>query len=463
VGRNSTEAVSDPVIPFARNARVRRWLLPLFTAVSNASLRAITLASKLALTVAVARLLGPEDLGLFGLVASAVALSVFALGFEYHYFTIRQLVPLNAVERAAMIRDQVALHLLTLGAALPVGIWLAFNPQLDLLPARVIGWYLLLVPIELMANELGIVLVALERPVLSNVVLFLRSAGWVYIVIPLIAVQSDRGRALDWLFRGWWIGGAISIGFAAYALRDLDWSAALPRPIDWQRLRHGVRVAVPFVVTSGASLGMLFVDRFIIEHHLGLVAVGIYTFFASLTTGMHTLIYSAVSLLRMPRLVLAHRRDDQVSFHRELKVMTVLTLGALGALALVLLGGIHPMLALVGRNAYSGSLNVFYLLLSAAACRAMADIPIYALYSRHRDGYLAAVNAAGFIASIAVNLLLIPRLGLPGAAIAALTGSVVLLGLATLALRLPAIPAADVLGWAQVVPPQETSHRSEFP
>ena len=415
-----------------------RWLAPAFDAAGNVSLRGVTLASKLALTLAVARLLGPEDLGLFGLAVSAVALSIFALGFEYHYFTIRTLIALGPADRAAMIRDQVVLHLLTLLAALPIALWLALNPQLGVLPARVIGWCLVLVPVELLANELGIVLVALERPVLSNVVLFLRSAGWVYIVVPLIAVRDERAHALDWLFGAWWIGAAVSIAFAGYALRDLDWSIAFPRKVDWLRLRHGLRVAMPFIVTSGASLSMLFLDRFFIEHNLGLAAVGVYTFFASLTTGMHTLIYSGVSLLRMPRLVVAHRREAPDQFSRELKVMLGLTLGAVGAIALALAVLIQPLLALVGRGVYAASLPVFYVLLTAAACRATADVPIYALYARHRDGYLAAVNAAGLVASVSANLILIPRLGLSGAAAAALIGALTLLGLATLALRLPA-------------------------
>ena len=418
-----------------------RWIAPAFAAAGNASLRGVTLASKLALTLAVARLFGPEDLGLFGLVVSAAALSVFALGFEYHYFTIRTLVSLNAADRAAMIRDQVVLHLLTLLAALPIGLWIAFNPQLDLLPARVVGWYLVLVPVELLANELGIVLVALERAVLSNVVLFLRSAGWVYVVVPLIAMRVERHHALDWLFGAWWVGAAVSIAFAGYALRDLDWPVAVARKVDWARLGHGLRVALPFVVTSGASLSMLFLDRFFIEHNLGLAAVGIYTFFASLTTGMHTLIYSGVSLLRMPRLVVAHRREAPDQFRRELKVMLGLTAGAVGAMALALAVLIQPLLAMVGRGVYAANLSVFYVLLAAAAFRAVADVPIYALYARYRDGYLAAVNAAALVASVSANLILIPRIGLPGAATAALIGALTLLGFATLALRLPAAPA----------------------
>jgi len=447
MGRRLENEVRGPrrsgAIPWGLFRLGRTTLAPVLAAAGNITLRGVTLASKLVLTIAIARLLGPEDLGVYGLVVSAVALSVFALGFEYHYFTIRKLIPMNAIDRAAMIRDQVGLHVLTLAIALPAGIWLALGHGPQFLPARAIGWYLALVPVELIANELGVALVALERPLWSNAVLFLRSAAWVYVVVPLIALKADRAVGLDFLFGAWWVGACASVALAGYFLSDLGWRDAWRRRIDWRTLGEGLGVALPFIVTTGASLAMLFLDRFFIEHYLGLAAVGVFTFFASLTTGMHTLIYSGVSLLRMPRLVVAHRAEAASSFRRELLVMFGMTLAAVAGLALVLLLLIQPVLALAGRGVYENSLPVFYVLLVAAACRATADVPLYALYARHRDLVLASVNAAGLAAALTANLVLIPRMGLRGAASAALIGAAVMLGSATVASNLLPVAGSE--------------------
>jgi O-antigen/teichoic acid export membrane protein len=410
---------------------LRGGLAPLITAGTNVTLRALTLAGKFALTLAIARVLGPEALGVYGLVVSAMAISVFALGLEYHFYSIRRLVLLGPDERAALIRDQVVLHGVTLAIAVPLLVVGFVTDVAGVLPPGARFWYVALLALELLSQELGVVLIALERPLQSNAVLFVRSAAWAYLVIPWLVFRPDTG--MDMVFAAWWVGAASSLMVAAYYLRDLPWSRARRAPVDWSTIRTGLRVALPFVFTTGASIGMLFVDRFIIEYFLGLTAVGIYTFFAGITTALHTLIYSGVSVVRMPRLVHAHDGGNHTAFRRELMMMVAITGTAVAIVAAVLLLAIDPILAFTGRSVYAENRAVFHVLLAAAAVRCLADIAIYALYARHRDVVLVVVNVGAFAVALAANLQLLPRWGLQGAAIAALIGASTLLIGATLA------------------------------
>jgi O-antigen/teichoic acid export membrane protein len=200
-------------------------------------------------------------------------------------------------------------------------------------------------------------------------------------------------------------------------------------------MRSGLRIAAPFVVTTGASMGLLFLDRFIIEAFKGLGPVGIYTFFAGITTSLHTLVNTGVSLIRMPRLVKAHHDGDEPQFRRELGAMARITAASAVFLVALIAVAITPILRLVDKSIYGESLGVFYLLLGAALIRCLADLPIYALYAKHRDLQLLVVNVLAVGVSIAVNLLLVPVLGLLGAAFAAVAGALTLL-LGALALRL---------------------------
>src|SRR5215510_10278604 len=191
-------------------------------AVVNVAARGLTLFSKLALTLALARLLTPEEVGLFNLITSALAILVFALGLEYHYFTIRELIEQPFNRRAAILRDQFVLHATALAVALPLFVLLSVSGALTRLPQWLLPWLLVLVVLELFANEAGIALVALARPVQSNVVLFIRSGIWVYVAIGAAALWPEF-RRLPALLAAWTLGASCSLIAALWFTRDLGW------------------------------------------------------------------------------------------------------------------------------------------------------------------------------------------------------------------------------------------------
>lgn len=396
------------------------------SSVANAGLRGLTLVSKFVLVIVLARFYPPEDLGVYGLMVSSVAIAIFLLGLEYHYFTIRALIARRPSRRAAILRDQAVLYVVVAIVTLPV-VAIVFSGGLwSPVPKAVLAWFFALVLVELAAQEAGIALIALSRPLAANLVVFVRSGVWVYPVIAL-AIADPGTRAIQNVFIAWLAGGVASLAVATWWLRGLGWRVALTESVDWAGMRSGLRTAAPFVFTTGASMGLLFLDRFIIEAFMGLGSVGIYTFFAGITTALHTLVNTGVSLIRMPRLIKAHHDTDESRFRRELETMARITLASAGLLAVLIAVAITPILRLVGRVIYEENLGVFFLLLGAALIRCLADLPIYALYSRHRDVQLLVVNLLAVGVSIVLNLLLVPVLGLSGAAIAAVAGALTLL------------------------------------
>jgi O-antigen/teichoic acid export membrane protein len=193
----------------------------------------------------------------------------------------------------------------------------------------------------------------------------------------------------------------------------MGWRAALTEPVDWLAMRAGLRIAAPFVVTTGASMGLLFVDRFIIAAAWGLGAVGVYTFLAGITTALNTLVNTGVSMIRMPRLVKAYQDADARRFGYELGMMLRITTITAALLAAGIAIGIVPLL-----------------LLGGAVIRSIADVPMYALYAKHRDLMLLGVTLGAFGVAVTLNLVLVPTAGIQGAALAAVAGASTLLVLA---------------------------------
>jgi O-antigen/teichoic acid export membrane protein len=373
--------------------------------------------------IVLARFFPPEELGLYGLMVSAVAIATFLLGLEYHYFTMRAVIGRPPASQVAVMRDQAVLYTVVASVALPLLALLMWTDRWAPVPKSALAWFLVLVVVELAAQEAGIALIALARPLAANLVLFVRSGAWVY---PVIALAIFGVREIGYVFLAWLAGALASLAVAAWSLRGMGWRAALTEPINWSAMRAGLRVAAPFVVTTGASMGLLFLDRFIIAAYSGLGPVGVYTFFAGITTALHTLVNTGISLVRMPMLVEAAQDADEGRFRSELATMARITIVSTLLLALVIAAGIVPLLQVVGKAVYQENLVSFFLLLAAAMIRCVADLPLYALYAKHRDLPLLAVNVTAFLVNVVLNVVLIPVFGLAGAAGSAVAGATIL-------------------------------------
>jgi O-antigen/teichoic acid export membrane protein len=94
------------------------------------------------------------------------------------------------------------------------------------------------------------------------------------------------------------------------------------------------------------------------------------------------------------------------------------------------------MLAMLGLTAYASGLTVFYAMLPGIFLRMMSDVPSYAVYAAHSDKSLLACNLGSALVSTVLNLVLVPRLGILGAALASGVASATLFAsLAVFALR----------------------------
>jgi O-antigen/teichoic acid export membrane protein len=99
-------------------------------------------------------------------------------------------------------------------------------------------------------------------------------------------------------------------------------------------------------------------------------------------------------------------------------------------------GLITPLLAVLQLNQYAASVGVFFLMLPGVLLRIMTDVPSYALYAAKADTSLLICNLGGAIVAILLNLVLVPLVGIYGAALSgSIASGALLAALWVLALR----------------------------
>jgi|WetSurMetagenome_2_1015567.scaffolds.fasta_scaffold195526_1 O-antigen/teichoic acid export membrane protein len=390
---------------------------------TNVSLRGLTLGSKFILLLFIARHMTTEEMGIFGLMNVTIAIALFFLGLDFYVYNTREILAHEPKRQVGMIRDQLIFHGLIYLLALPLLISIFF---LKIISWEYIGWFYLLLILEHLSQESYRLLTTFSRPLMANLILFIRSGAWIYAIVG-VALLGNKIGGLSVIWSGWSIGVGLSLILAVYALRKLPWTELRNQSIDWSWLRQGARVALPFFMATLALMGVQYADRYYLEFFHGEKVVGIYTFFASIGNVVPIFIFSGSTMILYPAILSAFQRGEHRKYKYLMKKLTLaITAGSI-ILSIILILGIYPILSLTNKAIYRDNLSVFWIVLAGAVVFSLSNIPHYALYARRSDRAIVRSTFIAFAVSLVANTLLVPKYGLHGAAFATLLAMTALL------------------------------------
>lgn len=390
----------------------------------NVGLRGVSLAAKLLLTLYMGRYLTLSELGLYGLVFSAVSIAAAVLGGKLDFVVARDLVGASDREALLQMRDQAVFygfHYLLFAA---LAACLAFAGALS--PLLLLAVFVLSL-LESLANMSSVNLISLGHPTLSNVLFFVRAGSWC-LAVAALGFFAPQTRTLEAVLLAWTAGVSLSLLLTLYVWRRLPWAQMKNAAIDWARLRRGVRQCFPIWIGAICGVGALHVERFVVSYYLDLEKVGIVTFYASFALALLALVQSGFFALSFPHLISHHKNGQKALFWRDAR-QTGWHVALFLALAALATGFAVPHLgALLGKTQIAAETTLLWLMLAAVWIRGNADSLYYILYARHQDwenwtGYLLFL-----IPSLGGNLLLIPAYGLNGVGLSSILAALFLLG-----------------------------------
>ncbi|MEH2499524.1 O-antigen/teichoic acid export membrane protein [Bradyrhizobium sp. AZCC 1678] len=393
-------------------------------------LRAMTLASRFLLSLLLARMLSPAEMGQYGLLTATLAFALLAVGLEFYSYTLRELVPATSERRARIIADQMALGS---AALLAIGVMVFGAIAAGWFPIRLAPWFVVILITEHVSLEATRILIITSRPVRAYVGVFLRGGIWVY-AIALLMFAAPSTRTLETVLVLWALGGVLSIGFSAFSLSELPWRELRGYRPDWSTIREGLRTARPFMFTAVGALVISYVDRFVIDIFVGRDALGIYTFYSTILIGLLSL-GGSVSHQFLPKVIAGYAAG--VDTYRAALRSFFWSMLALASATVIICGfAMEPMLSVLGLSTYASAIGVFYAMLPGIFLRMLADVPSYALYAARSDKYLMLCNLGSAVVSTLLNVLLVPVYGIYGAAVAgAIASAALFLSLGILAIH----------------------------
>ena len=187
--------------------------------------------------------------------------------------------------------------------------------------------------------------------------------------------------------------------------------------------RGWLRVAFPLFLTDGIFVALLRVDTVMLGAMRSPDEVAIYA--ACLrTAGLGVFVFTAMSALVAPRFAALYAQGDraaQADFVRSVARWTFWP-SAVVALGLVVFG--RPILAVFGPGFAAGYPAMMVLTAGLLTFTITGPTNAYLAASGHQDDIVPAV-ASAIVTNITMNVLLIPRYGVMGAAVASTAGMAV--------------------------------------
>lgn len=358
----------------------------------NIGLRGITLVSKFLLIFLLARFLEPAELGLYGLVTVTISYSLYLLGFDFYIFTTREILKSAPEDRGHLLKSQIGLSLILYGVFLPLSLCLfAFG----FLPWWLLPWFLVLLVLEHITQELNRLLVALSHQLIASWVLFFRAGAWCLAVVAIMYLDTDQ-RNLQTVLFTWIMGSAIAlaIGFAVIARKSLGgWR----RPVDWKWVKKGLRIAVPMLVATLALRGLYTVDRYWFESLAGIEVLGAYVLFMGMCNALLGFMDAGVFTFLYPAMIAAHADQDARTFKLKFRQLALQTVALTALFSVIAWLVVTPLLEWLDRPLYLQHQYLFGWLLIANGLFVLGMIPHYGLYARGKDKPLIISHIAGLV------------------------------------------------------------------
>lgn len=194
----------------------------------------------------------------------------------------------------------------------------------------------------------------------------------------------------------------------------LAWDIS-PRLI-WQSLAFGL----PDVPVRMSAWVLRLADRLILQAYVPLAGVGIYSLGYTLGSTPFELVGSAVNAAILPVFYQMDRDAPERSSQRMFGSVAAWETALLAFLGLGTILFARELILVLSTRHYLDALPIVPLVVWASVFLHMSNIPMRAIYTAKRTGYLPLIFGVPAALNIALNVLLIPRYGIIGAAWATL-------------------------------------------
>lgn len=396
-------------------------------ALSNIVSRGVLFAWQLIL----ARWLGAEGYGVYGTIGALMAVGAAIPDFGMGLIVIRD-VASRPQDANRYLTATLALQpiLAALGYLVLTAAAFLFGYEAEL--RALLAFAALSLLVDALGNMCHNQLLAVERMVIPAAI----ATGHVIALVILAAIALGAGAGL-------W--GLYAATLAAGLLRAAVYWAALLRvgahpqfPVDWGLARELLAAGWPIAVTSFLALAYQHADKLITTALIGAESTGQLTAGFVIVFGVIELLSTTVLVAVFPLMSRTYAGGQQRLFEVMLEKLAFLNLTVSLPIAIFTSLLAVPLSAWVFGAEFTRTADVLRILIWYTVVAMSAAVFAKALLVQNRQRRLMVIRVIGLALNVALLVVLLPALDVPGAAIATLIAETVILLAVVRSFRFPA-------------------------
>lgn len=348
--------------------------------------------SRFILFVVLAKILSPDQLGIFGLINAGVAFFVLLVGVDFYTYSNRELLSISKSEYSRNIINQIYAYPIIYALIIPIITLIFYN---NYLPWSYLSWFLILIIMEHISTEQNRILNTLQKQLSASLVMFLRSASWIIIALPFIYFNESYQNVEVLLF-SWIIGLSTSIlvGGIIIAKYISGWKLYAP---DLKWIQNGYKTGLLFLLGTLSFQAITTFDKYWLEILSNSKIVGVYVFYFTVIIGANAFIHAGLIVFSSPKIIKAYQSGDIIKFQKLSNIFFKKLLLATILVVVTLIILTPFVIEWINKPLYQNYYNLFYIIAFIGAIMVITNHPHTYLYAIKKDKYILFSNISSFI------------------------------------------------------------------
>ncbi|TKB46467.1 hypothetical protein FCL40_17900 [Ferrimonas sediminicola] len=290
--------------------------------VLNAFLRGVTLISKFAIMLLLAKEFEVVEFGTLSLSIAFITLFAYLIGFEIHTHTLSEISRISE-ENTSLRFSKGLLKVAIIGVLL--GPLVFFVSTLSGLSESLSFLVAITSISEALCAQLNWYLTYQNRQILASVVLFFRSTAWgvaIFIASFSFGINMSTKVALQF----WFLSSTLvfALAFISSMKPKID---DVVKWFCWSGLSKSIKYAFPLLISILASRALFSVDKIVIESLINIEQLAVYSLFVTLGYATMSLIDSTITVFNYKKIltVVSNHNENSFRLYRGLIVTSLLT------------------------------------------------------------------------------------------------------------------------------------------
>lgn len=382
--------------------------------------RFVGIGSRFLLTFLLTKEISLEFQGEYSLVVTSVALLVILFGFDFYVHCNRMIVK-GEYDAIFCLKNSMAFYLLSYCILFPV-IWGFFKFfSIDFVHVELL---LVVIMFEHIGQEFFRTYIALGRPLLANILLFIRTGLWCLILVLGLLFMKPFEVDLNNILVIWLMSAIICAFLGFIYFPNLKFFFKIK--IDKKWIKRGVLVGATMFLSTICLKIIEYSDRYLIVLFTSKKELGIYSVFFQLVNVVNVIVFTMYISFLYPSIIkgVYDRNLNAVKVaQKTIKIKTILVIIFYGAASFFFL---PFFLEFIGKEELNENILLFYIMLISTFFLNFSFTSHYVIVGAEKEKMIFTATFIACLINLAINFSLIPFFGIYGSAFAMLFSNLAL-------------------------------------